>query len=60
MELICDIDPNGKTVNIKILTPSKYNDLNRAAMKTVEERKYAPSESGIQGERITITFLLTD
>jgi len=60
VELICDIDPNGKTFNIKILTPSKYNDLNKAAFKTVQERKYSPSESGIQGERITITFLLTD
>ena len=60
MELICDIDPNGKTVNIKILTPSKYNDLNKAAFKTVEERKYAPSESGIFGETIFIVFDLTD
>ncbi|MBW3584669.1 MAG: energy transducer TonB, partial [Cyanobacteria bacterium 0813] len=60
VELICDIDPNGKTFNIKILTPSKYNDLNRAAMKTVEERKYAPSESGFQGEKISIIFDLTD
>ncbi|MEG4246716.1 TonB family protein [Microcoleus sp. MON2_D6] len=60
VELICDIDPNGKTSNIKILTPSKYNDLNRAAMKQVQERKYAPSESGIQGERIVIIFRLTD
>jgi TonB family protein len=60
VELICDIDPNGKTFNIDILTPSKYNDLNKAARKTVEERRYAPSESGIQGERIVIIFRLTD
>jgi TonB family protein len=60
VELICDIDPNGKTFNIKIVTPSKYNDLDRAAIKQVQERKYAPSESGIQGERIVIIFRLTD
>jgi TonB family protein len=60
VELICDIQPSGKTFNIKIVTPSKYNDLNKAAMKQVQERKYTPSESGIQGERIIITFYLTD
>ena len=41
-------------------TPDKPLDLNRAAMKQVQERKYAPSESGIQGERIVIIFRLTD
>jgi len=56
VELICDIDPNGKTFNIKILTPSKYNDLNKAAIKAVQKRKYAPSESGFQGEKVFITF----
>jgi TonB family protein len=60
VDLICDVDPNGKTFNIKILTPSKYNDLNKAALKTVQERKYAPSESGFQGKEISITFDLTD
>lgn len=60
VELICDVDSNGKTFNIKILTPSKYNDLNRAAIKAVEKRKYASSESGLQGEKIFITFELTD
>ena len=60
VELICDIDPSGKTFNIKIVTPSKYNDLNKAAMKTVQERKYAPSESGVQGEEISIIFDITD
>jgi TonB family protein len=60
VELICDIDPNGKTSNVRILTPSKYNDLNKAAIKILQGRKYAPLESGILGERITITFDLTD
>jgi TonB family protein len=60
VDLICDVDPNGKTFNIRILTPSKYNDLNKAALKTVQERKYAPSESGFQGKEISITFDLTD
>jgi TonB family protein len=60
VELIFDIDPSGKTSNIKILTPSKYNDLNKAAIKTVQERKYTPSESGIKGERASIIFRLDD
>jgi protein TonB len=60
VELICDVDPNGKTFNIKIVTPSKYNDLNKAAIKTVQERKYASSESGFQGEKISIIFDITD
>jgi TonB family protein len=60
VDLICDVDPNGKTFNIRILTPSKYNDLNKAAFKTVQERKYAPSESGFQGKEISIIFDLTD
>jgi TonB family protein len=60
VDLICDVDPTGKTFNIKILNPSKYNDLNKAAMKTVEESKYAPSENGFQGEKISIIFDLTD
>jgi TonB family protein len=60
VELICDIEPNGKTSNVRILTPSKYNDLNKAAMKQVQERKYAPSETGIPGEKIVIIFRLTD
>jgi TonB family protein len=60
VELIFDIDPNGKPFNIEILTSSKHDDLNRAAIKAVEERKFAPSESGIQGERTSITFQLDD
>ena len=58
VELICDIKPNGSTSKITILTHSKYNDLNKAAIKAVQERKYTPSESGIQGERIIIIFRL--
>jgi protein TonB len=60
VELICDIEPNGSTSKIRILTPSKYNDLNKAAIKAVQERKYTPSENGIKGERVSITFYLTD
>jgi TonB family protein len=60
VELSFDIDDKGKTSNIVILTPSKYNDLNKVAFKHVQEMKYAPSESGIQGKRIIITFDLTD
>ena len=60
VEIMFDVDPNGKPFNIKIVTPSQYDDLNKAAMKQVQERKYAPSESGIQGERIVIIFRLTD
>jgi len=55
-----DIDRNGKPFNIKISTPSKYNDLDRAAIKAIEKRKYASSESGIPGETIFIVFDLTD
>jgi TonB family protein len=51
-----DVDPNGKPFNIKIVTSSKYNDLDRAAIKAVEKRKYASSETGFQGEIIVITF----
>jgi TonB family protein len=58
VELICDIEPNGSTSKIRILTHSKYNDLNKAAIKAVQERKYAPLESRIQGERIIIIFRL--
>jgi protein TonB len=60
VELICDIKPNGSTSKIRILTPSKYNDLNKAAIKAVEQRKYTPSENGIKGERALIIFRLTD
>jgi TonB family protein len=55
-----DIDPNGKPFNIRVSTPSKYNDLDRTAIKHIQERKYAPSESGIPGETIFIVFDLTD
>jgi TonB family protein len=55
-----DVDPNGKPFNIVILTSSKYNDLDRAAIKAVEKRKYASSETGFQGERIGIIFRLND
>jgi TonB family protein len=55
-----DVDPNGKPFNIKIVTPSQHDDLNKAAMKQVQERKYAPSETGFQGEIIVITFRIDD
>jgi TonB family protein len=60
VEVVFDIDPNGKPFNIKISTPSKYNDLNKAAIKAVEKWKLASSESGIQGEIASITFRLDD
>jgi hypothetical protein len=33
VELMFDVDPNGKTFNIKILTPSKHDDFNRQRLK---------------------------
>jgi TonB family protein len=60
VEVVFDIDPNGKPFNIKISTPSKYNDLNIAAREAVKKWKLASSESGIQGERASITFRLDD
>jgi protein TonB len=60
VELIFDIEPSGKTSKVRILTRSKYNDLDRAAIKQVEKMKYTPSESGIEGERILIIFRLPE
>jgi outer membrane biosynthesis protein TonB len=58
VEVVFDIDPHGKPFNIK--TYGKYKDLNRAAKEAVEKWKLAPSESGIKGERASITFQLED
>ncbi|MEG3973412.1 energy transducer TonB [Microcoleus sp. herbarium8] len=55
-----DIDPNGKAFNIAIETSSKYDDFDRAAIKTVERWKFASSESGIQGKTASITFRLNE
>ncbi|MBE9092945.1 energy transducer TonB [Tychonema sp. LEGE 07203] len=55
-----DIDPNGKAFNIEILTSSKYDDFDRAAIKTVEKWKFASSESVIQGKTASITFQLNE
>jgi TonB family protein len=55
-----DVDPNGKPFNIKIVTPSQHDEFNRAAIKAIEKRKYAPSENGIKGERASIIFRLDD
>jgi TonB family protein len=60
VEVIFDIDPNGKPSTSKILTSSKHDDLDKAAIKAVEKRKFASSESGIQGETASITFRLDD
>ena len=58
MEVMFDIDPNGKAFNIKILTSSKYEDLDQAAIKALQTWKFAPSESGIKGKIASITFKL--
>jgi TonB family protein len=58
VEVVFDIDRNGKPFNIT--THGKYKDLNRAAKEAVEKWKLAPSESGIKGERASITFQLED
>ncbi|MEG3964380.1 TonB family protein, partial [Microcoleus sp. S36bC1] len=55
-----DIDPNGTAFNIAIETSSKYDDFDRAAIKTVERWKFASSESGIQGKVASITFRLNE
>jgi TonB family protein len=60
VELMFDVNPNGDVFNIKILTPSKHHEFNRAAIKALEKRKYASSESGIQGERAFIIFRLDE
>ena len=60
MEVMFDVDPNGKAFNIAILISSNYNDFDRAAIKTVEKWKFASSESGIQGKTASITFRLND
>ena len=60
MGVTFEIDPNGKPFNVEVSTPSKYNDLNKAARKHIEERKYASSEGGIPRQTIFIVFDLTD
>ena len=60
VEVIFDIDPNGNPTNIAILTSSKHDDLDTAAMETVKKRKFASSESVIQGVTASITFRLDD
>jgi TonB family protein len=55
-----DVDPSGKAFNIAILTSSKHDDFDSAAIKTVEKWKFASSESGIQGKTASITFRLND
>jgi protein TonB len=56
VKIMFDVDPNGKTFNIKILTSSKHDDLDRAAIKAVEKWKFASSETGFQGKTATFTF----
>jgi TonB family protein len=51
-----DVDPNGKPFKIVILTSSKHDDLDQAAIKAVEKWEIVSSESGIQGKTATITF----
>jgi TonB family protein len=60
VEVIFDIDPNGNPTNIEILTSSKHDDLDTAAMETVKKRKFASLESGIKRVTASITFALTD
>ncbi|WP_445176102.1 TonB family protein [Microcoleus sp.] len=60
VEVIFDIDPNGKAFNIDILTSSKHDDFDQAAIKTVERWKFASSESGVQRKTAFITFRLND
>jgi TonB family protein len=56
VEVIFDIDPNGKPINIEILTSSKHDDLDNAAKEIVRKWKFASLESGIQGKKEWITF----
>ncbi len=56
MEVIFDIDPNGKAINIKILTSSKHEDLDQAAIKALETWEFASLEGGIQGQKRFIKF----
>jgi TonB family protein len=58
VQVIFDIDPNGNPINIEILTSSKHDDLDRAAIKAVEKRKFASLEGGIKGKTASITFKL--
>jgi TonB family protein len=60
VEVIFDIDPNGKAFNIEILTSSKHDDFDTAAMETVKKWKFASLESGIQRKKVWITFRLND
>jgi protein TonB len=58
--LIFDIDPNGKAINIDILTSSNHDDLDREAIKAVEKWKFASSENGLQRQTTAIKFRLED
>jgi TonB family protein len=58
VEVIFDIDPNGKPFNIEILTSSKHDDFDQAAKETVKKWKFASLESGIQGKTAWVTFRL--
>jgi protein TonB len=60
VEVIFDIDPNGKAFNIEILTSSKHDDFDQAAKETVKKWKFASLESGIQGKTAWVTFRLND
>jgi TonB family protein len=58
--VIFDVDPNGKALKIEILTSSKHDDFDRAAIKAVEKWKFASSESGLQRQTRAIKFRLDD
>jgi TonB family protein len=60
VQVIFDIDPNGNPTNIEILTSSKHDDFDTAAMETVKKRKFASLESGIKGKTAWVTFRLKD
>jgi TonB family protein len=60
VEVIFDIDSNGKAFNIDILTSSKHDDIDQAAKETVKKWKFASLESGIQRKTAWITFRLND
>ena len=58
VEVIFDIDPDGKPFNIEILTSSNHDDFDQAAKETVKKWKFASLESGIQGKTAWVTFRL--
>jgi protein TonB len=58
VEVFFDIDPNGKAVNIQILTSSKHEDLDQAAIKALKTWKFASLEGGIPGQKRFIKFLV--